>query len=73
MAVPKRRTSKTRKNKRRTHFKISVPGMTECPNCGEYKLSHRVCKNCGSYNGERGNSIVIPNFQLIKLYTRNLQ
>ena len=44
MAVPKRRTSKTRKNK--------VPGMTECPNCGEYKLSHRVCKNCGSYNGE---------------------
>ncbi|WP_278275561.1 50S ribosomal protein L32 [Staphylococcus epidermidis] len=52
MAVPKRRTSKTRKNKRRTHFKISVPGMTECPNCGEYKSSHRVCKNCGSYNGE---------------------
>ena len=41
MAVPKRRTSKTRKNKRRTHFKISVPGMTECPSCGEYKLSHR--------------------------------
>ena len=38
MAVPKRRTSKTRKNKRRTHFKISVPGMTECPNCGEYNL-----------------------------------
>ena len=31
-------------NKRRTHFKISVPGMTECPSCGEYKLSHRVCK-----------------------------
>lgn len=52
MAVPKRRTSKTRKNKRRTHFKISVPGMNECPSCGEYKLSHRVCKNCGSYNGE---------------------
>ena len=52
MAVPKRRTSKTRKNKRRTHFKISVPGMTECPSGGEYKLSHRVCKNCGSYNGE---------------------
>ena len=52
MAVPKRRTSKTRKNKRRTHIKLSAPGMTECPSCGEYKLSHRVCKNCGSYNGE---------------------
>lgn len=51
MAVPKRRTSKTRKNKHDTHSKFHT-GMTECPNCGEYKLSHRVCKNCGSYNGE---------------------
>ena len=46
MAVPKRRTSKTRKNKRRTHFKISVPGMTECPNCGEYKLSQIGRASC---------------------------
>ncbi|EGQ3367071.1 TPA: 50S ribosomal protein L32 [Staphylococcus pseudintermedius] len=52
MAVPKRRTSKTRKNKRRTHFKLAVLGMQECPNCGELKLSHRVCPNCGSYKGE---------------------
>ena len=44
MAVPKEERLKQEKNKRRTHFKISVPGMTECPNCGEYKLSHRVCK-----------------------------
>lgn len=52
MAVPKRRTSKTRKNKRRTHIKLSAPGMTECPNCGEMKLSHRVCPECGLYKGE---------------------
>ncbi|WP_020008738.1 50S ribosomal protein L32 [Salinicoccus albus] len=52
MAVPKRRTSITRKRKRRTHKKLSVPGMVECPNCGEMKLSHRVCKECGSYKGE---------------------
>lgn len=51
MAVPFRRTSKTRKNKRRTHFKLEVPGMNECPQCGEYKLSHHVCKNCGYYKG----------------------
>jgi len=51
MAVPFRRTSKTRKNKRRTHFKLEVPGMHECPQCGEYKLSHHVCKNCGYYKG----------------------
>jgi large subunit ribosomal protein L32 len=52
MAVPFRRTSKTAKRKRRTHFKLSVPGMVVCPNCGEMKLSHRVCKECGHYAGK---------------------
>ncbi|WP_081412489.1 50S ribosomal protein L32 [Tuberibacillus calidus] len=52
MAVPKRRVSTTRKNKRRTHFKLRVPGMVQCDNCGEYKLSHRVCPSCGSYKGK---------------------
>lgn len=51
MAVPQRRTSKTRKRMRRTHFKLTVPGMVECPNCGEMKLSHRICKSCGQYKG----------------------
>ncbi|MCX7568449.1 50S ribosomal protein L32 [Tumebacillus sp. DT12] len=51
MAVPQRRTSKTRKRMRRTHFKISAPGMVECPQCHEMKLAHRICKNCGSYKG----------------------
>lgn len=52
MAVPQRRTSKAIKRKRRTHFKLNVPGMVVCPNCGEMKLSHRVCKECGTYNGK---------------------
>lgn len=52
MAVPFRRTSKTVKRKRRTHFKLAVPGMTACPNCGEMKLAHRVCKECGTYKGK---------------------
>ena len=52
VAVPFRRTSKTRKRKRRTHFKMSVPGMVRCPQCGEWKLAHRVCKECGYYKGE---------------------
>ncbi|WCN39051.1 50S ribosomal protein L32 [Aneurinibacillus uraniidurans] len=53
MAVPQRRTSKTRKNKRRTHFKLEVPGMVKCPECGEMKLAHRVCKSCGTYKGNQ--------------------
>lgn len=52
MAVPFRRTSKAVKRKRRTHYKLNVPGMVVCPNCGEMKLSHRVCKECGTYNGK---------------------
>lgn len=49
MAVPKRRTSKTVKNQRRTHKKLQAPNMTACPNCSEMKLNHRVCSNCGFY------------------------
>ncbi len=49
MAVPFGKTSKSRKNKRRTHFKLVVPGMVKCENCGEHKLAHRVCKVCGTY------------------------
>ena len=37
MAVPQRRTSKTAKRKRRTHFQLEVPGMVACPQCGEMK------------------------------------
>jgi len=49
MAVPKRRTSKARKLKRRTHWKLAVPGLVSCPQCHEPKLPHRVCVHCGHY------------------------
>ncbi|MBP5155872.1 MAG: 50S ribosomal protein L32 [Clostridia bacterium] len=53
MAVPKRKVSKARRDKRRSSvWKLERPGMTKCPKCGEYVLSHRVCKNCGSYGGK---------------------
>jgi len=51
MAVPARRTSKARRDKRRTHAKLNVPGMVQCSNCGEQKLAHHVCKVCGTYKG----------------------
>jgi large subunit ribosomal protein L32 len=51
MAHPKRRSSNSRTGKRRTHWKLSRPNSNECPNCGQSKLSHRVCGNCGYYNG----------------------
>lgn len=52
MAVQQRRGSKTRKLKRRTHYKLARPTLTRCPNCGEYKLAHKMCE-CGQYNGKQ--------------------
>jgi large subunit ribosomal protein L32 len=51
MAVPKRKSSKTRGRKRRTHKKVGSPSLSVCPKCGEAKLPHRVCPHCGVYNG----------------------
>lgn len=52
MAVPKRKTSKARRDKRRANWKLTIPGMVKCPQCHEYKMPHRVCKACGYYNGK---------------------
>lgn len=53
MAVPKRKTSKAKRDSRRSsNFKISLPGLVECPQCHEPKLAHRVCKKCGYYDGK---------------------
>jgi large subunit ribosomal protein L32 len=51
MAVPKRKTSKSRKGKRRSHHKLASPAMTKCSHCGQAKLPHSVCPNCGHYAG----------------------
>lgn len=53
MAVPFRRTSKTKKRMRRTHLKKAVPGMTTCPNCGATLKPHRVCTECGYYKNKQ--------------------
>ncbi len=49
MAVPARKVSKTRKRKRRTHYKLETVQVTKCPKCGEIKKPHRVCASCGTY------------------------
>ncbi|MDQ5983523.1 MAG: 50S ribosomal protein L32 [Eubacteriales bacterium SKADARSKE-1] len=52
MAVPKRKVSKARRDKRRsTVWKLEAPTLVKCPKCGEFKVSHKVCKVCGTYNG----------------------
>lgn len=52
MAVPKRRVSKTRRDKRRSSvWKLSAPAFSKCSQCGQLMVPHRVCGNCGYYKG----------------------
>lgn len=53
MANPKRKISKSKRGSRRAQtFKLSAPGIGECPQCHEMKLAHRVCPNCGYYKNK---------------------
>ena len=52
MAVPKKKTSKSKKNMRRAHDAITAPGWSTCPHCQEPKQPHRACSNCGTYKGK---------------------
>ena len=55
MGNPARKFSKGRRDRRRAQtFKLSAPNIVECPQCHEKKLTHRVCKKCGFYNGKQG-------------------
>ncbi|MCE1168158.1 MAG: 50S ribosomal protein L32 [Sphingobacteriia bacterium] len=53
MPNPKRRWSKTRTAKRRTHYKAEAPTVMTCTNCGSPVRYHRVCPECGFYRGRQ--------------------
>ncbi|MCL2439237.1 MAG: 50S ribosomal protein L32 [Alphaproteobacteria bacterium] len=53
MAVPKKKTSQSRKNMRRAHHALAPNAAATCKNCGELKAPHSVCKACGNYNGRQ--------------------
>jgi len=50
LAVPKRKTSKSKRDKRRTHDRLKIVNIVECPRCHSKKISHRVCESCGYYS-----------------------
>lgn len=52
MAHPKRKISKSRRDKRRTHYKAVAPTLVTCSNCNALVLYHRVCPECGYYKGK---------------------
>jgi len=50
MAVPKKKTSTSKRNMRRAHDGLKAQSFAECPSCGEIKRPHHVCASCGQYD-----------------------
>jgi large subunit ribosomal protein L32 len=54
VAVPKRRTTRAKRNMRRAnHDKVAAPTIVPCANCGAMTVPHRVCDACGQYAGRQ--------------------
>ena len=53
MAVPKRKTSKSKRNQRRSHHRVSTVNIIEDKKSGEYRLSHHIDLKSGYYNGKK--------------------
>jgi len=53
MAVPKRKTSRTRRDSRRATHAAVAPSIVECAHCHSPKAPHKICPNCGMYNGRQ--------------------
>jgi large subunit ribosomal protein L32 len=55
MALPKRRHSRTRRDKRRANWKLAPPSINKCPHCGTARRPHRICPkpDCGYYRDEK--------------------
>jgi large subunit ribosomal protein L32 len=49
--LPKRKLSKGRRDRRRAHDALISINLVQCSNCGEMRLQHTVCPNCGHYQG----------------------
>jgi large subunit ribosomal protein L32 len=52
MALPKRRHSSARRDKRKSQWKLLPPAASKCSNCGAVKRPHYVCPQCGYYRDE---------------------
>ncbi|GAA2056306.1 50S ribosomal protein L32 [Catenulispora yoronensis] len=50
MAVPKRKKSRSRTRSRRAQWKAAPLTLVACDNCGQTKVPHHLCENCGTYD-----------------------
>ena len=62
MPVPKKRLSRTRRDRRRAnHDRLDAPNLGRCSRCGAFKMPHRVCGGCGYYKNRE--VIQVPEFE----------
>ena len=61
MAVPKRKTTPSKRGMRRSHDALRTPASSICKECGEEKLSHQACLSCGFHRG----------FYILKIKNKN--
>lgn len=52
MPTPKKRTSRSKRDMRRSHDFAVPKTSVNCPNCSALKLPHNVCTSCGYYKGK---------------------
>ncbi|MGB5932568.1 MAG: 50S ribosomal protein L32 [Anaerolineae bacterium] len=50
-ALPKRKISKGRRDRRRSHWRLKPLHLVPCPQCHELRLPHHACPSCGTYGG----------------------
>ena len=53
MPNPTRKHSRSRQGKRRANWKLTLPTLTTCPQCGKSVVTHRICPSCGFYRGQQ--------------------
>lgn len=53
MAVPKKKTTRSARNQRRSHHALSKSTINTCSQCQEPVLPHHVCTSCGTYKGKQ--------------------
>ncbi len=58
VGLPKKKISSSRRGQRRSHDHITLPPLSDCPQCKAKKVTHRVCPTCGTYNGRQ---VIQPN------------
>lgn len=53
MPVPKKRVGHSEQGHRRSNWKATVPSLMVCPQCGDNKLTHVLCRTCGYYGDKK--------------------